>query len=418
MDNLKIIGGDYTAKQNDDKTWNVYDVPIFAEHKVKGRPAIDKEWLLAAVERSKDLQEKNKYLAPLHVNHHEFGGKVISAGFVFPKKVEEIELDGKNIWTLFADFLSISDEMYGKIKAGRLPYRSVEVLDPDKPEITSLALLSHDAPFFKFPLLKIAKEVVANTFKVGKVAVSAKPLLAYSEVAMKDDTERVFYLSNFEEVAMPDKKDDEKDKKKDEKAQEGEPDMMALLKTLIEKVAGIEKALADLVAEDEEEEPSKPEGETPVEMKAQQDKVVKLEGEVKGLTSKVEGYEQKNKYMELVDKTVGELSIYGITKNDKNEFMAVLQKYGEQGLVSYVDGIKKTATKEPTSFEAIFGAKTISDIPELKNFANSSPEEMDKVLGYKKLWDNMDVLAKQGQTVGSFIESQLYRDKNMSGIKG
>lgn len=156
-----IRGGAYAATQNPDGSWNVLDVPVFAAHERHGKK-VDKAWLEGAVRRAQELRASN-YVAPLHVGHHP-DGDVERAGFFLPKRVESRAFaGGQPLPVVVADLLAVPADVYAEIKAGRLPYVSVEVADLNKPEISSLALLQDEAPFFKFPLLTIGQERSAET---------------------------------------------------------------------------------------------------------------------------------------------------------------------------------------------------------------------------------------------------------------
>lgn len=152
-----VRGGAYAATQNADGTWNVLDVPTFAAHQRSGL-TIDRAWLESAVKRAGELQT-GEYAPPLHVGHHS-DGAAKRAGYFMPRRVESRQFGGSAapLPVLMSDLLSVPDSAYQEIKAGRLPYVSVEVADLRKPEITSLALLADDAPWFKFPLLTIGEE--------------------------------------------------------------------------------------------------------------------------------------------------------------------------------------------------------------------------------------------------------------------
>ncbi len=186
-----IPGGNFTAVQTDSGSWNIQHVPIFAGHIVPGTEGTESErfigrkWMEAAVARAQFLREKNDYLAPLHIKHHGTGETPKPAGFILPVSVEPMNFHGETQDVMFADLVEIPDSVYQDIKANRLPFRSVEIFDLDKPEIGSLALLDTEVPFFQFPLLTIGKEKRAKKTKRGNVGYKvrirdAAPVLAYS----------------------------------------------------------------------------------------------------------------------------------------------------------------------------------------------------------------------------------------------
>lgn len=151
-------GGGYAADQNPDGSWNIRDVPVFAAHKREGMPRVTRVWLERAVARAQ-ADKAGGYVPPLHVAHHNSGQPVSAAGkFLLTRVADFAFAGGAPRPTAFADLLGVDQGTYDAIKAGKLPYRSIESADLRVPEINSLALLDHDAPYFKFPLLSIGSE--------------------------------------------------------------------------------------------------------------------------------------------------------------------------------------------------------------------------------------------------------------------
>jgi hypothetical protein len=168
---VELPGGAYTAERAPSGKWTVHDVPIFAEHVREdfcGDPLIiGADWLRAALAMATIRRNRDGYLAPLHIRHHDlgFGGAtspVESAGFILPTRVGTMAVEGRDRAVLFADLLNVPDAIYQRIRAGELPYRSVEILNTaEPPEISSLALMDHDVPYFRLPLLTIGDETQA-----------------------------------------------------------------------------------------------------------------------------------------------------------------------------------------------------------------------------------------------------------------
>ena len=184
------FGGQFTAVENPDGTWNIQDVPVFCSHKVKIAGAngktkttnVNKKWLTDAVKRGKHRFRADGYLPPLHIHHHHQGRETERAGFFRLRGVKRGKYEGKNIWVLHADLLRVPCGIYERIKAGELPYRSVEIHDVKKPEIDSLGLLDDEVPFFRLCLLTVGREV-PYTGDVGRaVKLSSQPVVAYREL--------------------------------------------------------------------------------------------------------------------------------------------------------------------------------------------------------------------------------------------
>lgn len=164
-----LLGGQYTAEQNEDGTWNVLGVPVFAElppGERRNRKFIGEEWHRRALAHHQQ-KEKTKedggdlYLPPIHVGHHDEGKDTPQAGKLQLSTVTRTSLDGKKQSSLRANFLRVPQVVFDQIERGDLSYLSVEVADWDEPMIASLALLPDEAPFFKWPLLTIGEKRVA-----------------------------------------------------------------------------------------------------------------------------------------------------------------------------------------------------------------------------------------------------------------
>jgi hypothetical protein len=164
---LSRWGASLTAHHNADGTWDIYDVPIFAELAEGAKPSvktpIGREWMDRAVKFHQSKYQRQGILNPFHLEHHGRSATRRGGNFL-PKRVAEFdclvgsEEDGtarfEKRWTLFADLLGIHPEIFAEIKEGRWPFVSVEVLDWNTPELTSLSLLDDDMPFFQFPPLR------------------------------------------------------------------------------------------------------------------------------------------------------------------------------------------------------------------------------------------------------------------------
>lgn len=184
-----IPGGNYTAIENEDGTWTIQDVPIFSKLPKGARSNqadIGADWMKAAIVRHRQLEEDQQHLAPVHMNHHEQGRETPRVGFLRLTRVAPIAQNGKDVEALFADIVGVSSADLDRIQGLALPYRSVEVLRWEKPEIASLALLGDEAPFFKMPMLKIGQRVPRGEVDGVRQAVRVKdqePVLAFHQEA-------------------------------------------------------------------------------------------------------------------------------------------------------------------------------------------------------------------------------------------
>ena len=99
----------YSAIQDEEGFWTIKDVPVFAEHTRKfKRPTgdvilkVDREWLLMALNDARVRYERDNYLAPAHVRHHD-GTALERVGFFVPTCVKKARVEGEQVWCLFAD---------------------------------------------------------------------------------------------------------------------------------------------------------------------------------------------------------------------------------------------------------------------------------------------------------------------------
>lgn len=149
----------YTASRNGKGHLIVENVPIFVEC-TRGDLAFDPQWIASAVARAKQAEAEG-YLPPLHVRHHEQGpglyDPVRPAGYFRVRGVGTLTFKGTLRQAIFADLVLTDPSIQMDVLADRLPYRSVEIIDVDKPAIDSLALLDHQPPYLELPMLMVAE---------------------------------------------------------------------------------------------------------------------------------------------------------------------------------------------------------------------------------------------------------------------
>lgn len=175
----------------------MFDVPVFAELPVGARKnlkvAIDAKWMLAAVERDK-MRRSEGYRAPVHIGHHEPGASPTRAGHFRLVRVGKTTYEGREVDAVFADLENVTPDAFASIQRGELPYRSVEILNAEDTEISSLALLSAEVPHFRFPCLAVSLRW--NEAEVSSVAASAESLAPVlfrfepKEPGMKDEDKK------------------------------------------------------------------------------------------------------------------------------------------------------------------------------------------------------------------------------------
>ena len=409
-------GGKFTAKQNGDGTWNVENLAIFAQHKVKfgdEEKEVGKDWLFAAKAKEDSRVANDDYLPPLHIHHHGVR-ETTRAGFFRSKAVAQAKYQGKLLWMTFADLVRIPSAVYRKIKAGELPYRSVEIHSLDEPEINSLALLDDEVPFFRLSLLTIGKEIPVEGLEVGKTirAMNAEsaPLLAYralgngSNVLMNLDSK----LLRRQDMVNPE--DEEKKKREEEEKKKGEnlaDDQGELAKGLASIIAMLQSMMQRLAGGETEETPEDGGAPAPAEnLSAKPPKkgsesskgkdyaadLSKLPEAARApmakMMGRVDALEHKSEVETAVFTATKELVTYGLDQEKTGKTLfSIAIKAGIPAMQSYAQAVRDHGTKDPAP--DVDGSGDLgADLPkEMQVFANQGQEVLEEALKYSKEFD-------------------------------
>lgn len=167
LDAPPIRGTDSDAVQAADGTWTIRDVPVFADTEREYRDASGKvhkysasgDWHERAIARAQARYAESGYMARVIVRHTAPGKDREGAGFLMPRRVGSMTIDGKTKRVLFADYIGVPDVVYQRLKRHELPYRSAETPLDGRPEIKALALLPSEEPFHPFGPHTIRREV-------------------------------------------------------------------------------------------------------------------------------------------------------------------------------------------------------------------------------------------------------------------
>lgn len=154
----------YQASRNTQGHLTIHEVPIFVEC-TRGEMCFDAKWIATAVAKAQQAATEG-YLPPLHIRHHDDGPVPEPAGFFKITRTGPITFKGKTRTAIFADLVITRPWVEEDVLAARLPYRSVEIFDVDKPAIDSLALLDHEPPYLELPMLMVADIEEPNTLSV------------------------------------------------------------------------------------------------------------------------------------------------------------------------------------------------------------------------------------------------------------
>lgn len=153
----------YRATQTDTELV-IHRVPIFCACE-RGDVVFDDKWIAAAVAKAKQ-SEREGYYPPLHIRHHEAATEatnaVRAAGFFRITGTSSITFKGARKTAVFADLVITDPGAQHEVLSKRLPYRSVEIFNVEKPALDGLALLDHEAPFLELPMLMVS-EIVDQT---------------------------------------------------------------------------------------------------------------------------------------------------------------------------------------------------------------------------------------------------------------
>jgi len=132
----------------------VHDVEIFCACE-RGEFAASEVWVKKAFDKAM-AEAREGYHPPLHIRHHEVGVDPVAVGTFRVTGVRPITLAGKRRNAIVVDYHVTNQEAADELLAGKLPYRSVEIFDIDAvPSIDGLALLDHEAPFLRLPMLMV-----------------------------------------------------------------------------------------------------------------------------------------------------------------------------------------------------------------------------------------------------------------------
>lgn len=167
VDVAPIRGTESEAVQAADGTWTIKDVPIFADTTRDYRDQSGKtlryvaggDWHAKAIARAQARYAETGYMSRVIVRHTAPGKDREGAGFVMPRRVGTMTVDGEAKSVLFADYIGVPDHIYQRMKRHELPYRSAETPLDGRPEIKALALLPSEEPFHPFGPHTIRREV-------------------------------------------------------------------------------------------------------------------------------------------------------------------------------------------------------------------------------------------------------------------
>jgi len=144
-------------------------VPVFALGEHRGF-RYDDAWARRALEVFHRLKRKYGYLPPVIIGHtSDTENEKPAVGFM-----DGLRIAGNH---LVADLVGLTREVYDQIRAGRWPYRSIEVISRAA-QITALALLGGTPPYMKTPPLRFSESGAATHHAKGAEMEDTSPMEA------------------------------------------------------------------------------------------------------------------------------------------------------------------------------------------------------------------------------------------------
>lgn len=402
----------YRATRQDDGTLVVHDVPIFVECE-RGDLKFDARWIGQAVSAAM-AAERDGYLPPLHLRHHDKKGEdkdVRAAGFFRITRSAPIKFKGATRIAVFADLHLTDPSAAEMVLAKRLPYRSVEIFNVDKPMLDGLALLDHEAPFLQLPMLMVSRvdEMAGAGIGVSGDTFAARwscegPSTRDSVACLYRSGRKAMMLfqADDQEMMMADepKKDDEKPK--DEKMAEGSAvDVSAVCKAIASgeiTVAGMDEIMAAIAAYQSKAQPKADgEAEAPAPgnaamsaqgtsgsttpMKDDNTNAVQfaqMRAEIDGLNAKLKAQEAKATQAAMVQGALKRLAGRPLG-SDIEQKLAQFAAFGQDQFNAYVETLEKVVGPMPAGAADGAAMNFGADVPDVAlSWQNLGPDAVAK----------------------------------------
>lgn len=466
------LGGNYRATKNPDGTWNIYDVPVFPEHERtfqfmdrstgetrQRHVKVDRAYLDDCVAKSRRSYAEG-YASPLHIGHHDPTGdpsapQPVPAGKVTFTRVGPITYQGQRLMCMFADLLEVPEHIYQEIKAGSLPWRSVEIIKFENRQVDSLALLTTQPPFFELPLLSVHEETpteFAEVYRADAGLVRAMRASAHGAMVL-------CYFADGDEK-KPDDKDREGDKGDARPGEQGdgaptegapaagaqphadpathaaglggqpnptnppadagagmEVNMSKEILTALQSIANGQAQILQHLQAATPAPAAKPTGNAgAVDVAAQaakaieaqySTKLVEMQAKIDTLTAKDTARDAETKLLADVRATIKDLAAYNLGADPETRLLAMAKEHGAGSLKTYAEAIKRHGVPEPPKDLATQLALDGAGLPKevLAYQAKGGPEAVSRALQASKLYDAASDVLKRGLTREQWIAS-------------
>lgn len=405
----------YQVTQQDDGRYTVHGVPLIGRVPAGTRNApmdIEAPWMAACMSTHERLYHEGHRI-PIHEYHQRDLNRLKVTdnrplGKLRPSRVGEITVNGQRMPCLYGDMQDVRPETLDRIRSGDLAYLSVEVEDWTKPMLTSVALMPDQAPFFKFPEIRLREFSASASSKGGYVVSefsSGEPIMLQDEPVMANPKEQeaggermipgneegekeptlqdimtaLTALAQALNVAkpaeMPEEKAEEEPESKDEEDSE-EAEKPEESKD--EEAAGGEQAAEKVEAAPTSAEEDKYATQEPVKTAA---RMSALEAEVLSLRALLSQKEKNDQAEKLAQKAREELADYNLGA-EAHKAIARFSAMGEESLNLFVETFKTSVTPDPPGSFMAFEYENGSRVPEAA-FSAAAEAGVDKTKVYR-----------------------------------
>ncbi len=399
-------GSNSTWRENANGTWDMEgDIELMGVVP-KGRRNNDEDvgedWMVAAVAKHSANERDSQHLSPVFVRHH--GQQVEEpeiAGFVRLTRVAHAHVDGVSQPTIFGQFLKVPAHIFREIKRFRLPFRSVEVADWAKFEISGVALLSTRSPYFKQPMTTVGREITHP-----EVTEMAERRYG-SAVARFAGEEGASYLFDERKTAQLEG-DPPKNEEDDETAEAGDVDLesldLAAALALIKQLMGVKKKIDEAVSDDGASAPTVDDGNSaPVPAIAASDDpaIAKLQeqmamqaGQIAAMKTAEEERVKTAGEDAAVASALSSLKGYNIPDNMGEQLSALAKANGSSApaaLAAFTSAFTQNATQDPPeTVDGMLAATTRrTESPEVAQFATQGPRILAAARRYDAMYDDL-----------------------------
>jgi len=362
-----VTGTRSHARQRPDGSWDVFDVPIVHEGGIprfnaKGERVDDfeitPEWMRKAIEVHA-LRESEGYMGRAFIDHHTDDGlSQDDAGWIRPRRLAELQIEGSPVLALYADIVGIPDWTYrDRVRSGRVPYRSIESLNVASAFIDGLALMPTAAPHFKLPMLTIASETErgASETEHGWPTSGALVACGLADQAVRAHSRR-HAMSETTKGAGENTTGGEDKPKSWKDAFEALRSIEVPAEDIPEFVALLTEFAGSLSAASEKkdgEDGSRNGDEViadqknPTKAAEPTEAVVKAQAKADAAEAKAAAVEQEMQLRDAVDEAARELEGYNLGSEPRKTIMARAREHGVKGLKLYVETVKAYGQKSP-----------------------------------------------------------------------